>query len=137
MKHFLSVCVCACVYARACMHMRVGIHVLVLQNDNQPTLLIMHIDNGIISPLYSTAEEDLKGYHFQKGEVEKQLTLVKEQLRTNYTELNAAGATVKKLQDEALSMKLKLTQLKDMEEPESNSIGTLVSMFYSLFDCQF
>jgi septal ring factor EnvC (AmiA/AmiB activator) len=88
--------------------------------------------------LCSTAEEDLKGYHFQKGEVEKQLAVVKEQLRTNGNELSEVGATIKKLKDENLPIMKKLTQLKDMEEDmeesEPNSIAILVSILYSRFN---
>jgi hypothetical protein len=86
--------------------------------------------------LCSTAEEDLKGYHFQKGEVEKQLRVVKEQLRTNSTELREAGAIIERLNNEDLSFMMKLTRLKDMEEPEPNSIATLVSILRSLFNSQ-
>lgn len=84
--------------------------------------------------MYSAAEEDLKGYHFKKEEVKKQLTVVNEQLRKNCSELSAAAATIKKLKDEDLSTQLELSRLKDMEEPESNSIATLVSVLYFLFN---
>jgi hypothetical protein len=67
--------------------------------------------------------------------VEKQLAVVRKQLQTNCSELNVAGATVKKLQDEHLSIQLKLMKLKDTDEPESDSIGTLVSICYCLFNC--
>jgi hypothetical protein len=68
--------------------------------------------------------------------VEKQLAVVREQLRTNYTELSVADATVKKLKDEDISIQLKLTELKDMDEPGSNNIDDFVSMFCSLFNCR-
>jgi hypothetical protein len=87
-------------------------------------------------PLCSTAEEDLKGYHFQNGEVEKQLRVVREQLHTNSNELREAGAIIEKLNNEELSFMTKLTRLKDMEEPEPNSIATLVSILYFLFNSQ-
>lgn len=77
----------------------------------------------------STAEEELKRCHFQKGEVEKQHSVVKEQLQTNSNELREAGAIIQKLNKEDLSFMMKLTQLKDMEEPEPNSIATFVSIF--------
>jgi hypothetical protein len=86
--------------------------------------------------LHSTAEEDLKGYHCQKGEVEKQLSIVKEHLQTNSNELREAGAIIEKLNNKDLSFMMKLTRLKDMEEPEPNSIATFVSMLYSLFNNQ-
>lgn len=87
--------------------------------------------------MYSTAEEDLKGHHFQKGEVEKQLKVVKEQLQTNSSELRETGAVIEKLNNEDLSFMTKLTRLKDMEEPEPNSITTLVSILNFLFNSQF
>ncbi|PNF21805.1 hypothetical protein B7P43_G08450 [Cryptotermes secundus] len=75
----------------------------------------------------STAEDHLKGHHFQKGEVEKQLKVVQEQLQTNSNELRETGAVIEKLNKEDLSFMTKLTRLKDMEEPEPNSIATLTA----------
>jgi hypothetical protein len=79
--------------------------------------------------LHSTVEEDLKGYHIQKGEVEKQLSVVKEHFQTNSNELREANAIIQKLNKEDLSFMTELTRLKDIEEPEPNSIATFVSTF--------
>lgn len=69
--------------------------------------------------------------------MEKQLRVVTEQLRTNSSELREAGSIIEKLNTEDLSLMMKLTRLKDMEEPEPNSIAALVSILYSLFNSQF
>ncbi|KDR12930.1 structural maintenance of chromosomes protein 6 isoform X2 [Zootermopsis nevadensis] len=75
----------------------------------------------------STAEEDLKAFHFQKKVVEKQFTAIRKQLKANYDEFNVAGSSVRKMSNEEHSLQLKLTKLKDMDEPNLNSIDTLTA----------
>ncbi|KAJ9586758.1 hypothetical protein L9F63_019657, partial [Diploptera punctata] len=75
----------------------------------------------------SAAEEELKNLVLQREEIEKQLKTVGQHLTENRNETKAACESLSKIKQEGSRINLKLSELRDIEEPEPISVVSLTA----------
>ena len=74
----------------------------------------------------------MRSHVIQRDEIDKQLKTVDRQVYESKVEINAISKTIDQLRNDDLKIQSRLTELKDIDEPEPNSVASLVSTLFTI-----